>query len=136
MINDRINKKRMKLIGALFDKLCHFENLSATSSHVVDVGVVFFLLLLFLLNELYVRTYARSLTRALIISAYVRTHDNFALNWTELLAEVILPFLRTYVSTIFFVNLISHKKPFARTNEISILNTFETSTFRRTYVRA
>ena len=24
MINDRINKKRMKLIGALFDKFCHF----------------------------------------------------------------------------------------------------------------
>ena len=58
MINDRINKKRMKLIGALFDKFCHFENLSATSSHNVS-GVVFFLLLLFLLNELYVRTYAR-----------------------------------------------------------------------------
>ena len=59
MINDRINKKRMKLIGALFDKFCHFENLSATSPHVVDVGVVFFLLLLFVLNELYcdVRTY-------------------------------------------------------------------------------
>ena len=41
MIDDRINKKRMKLIGALFDKLCFFGmKLSATSSHVVDVGVV------------------------------------------------------------------------------------------------
>ena len=60
MINDRINKKRMKLIGALFDKFSYFEKLTG---NIISCGgwddVVFFLLLLFLLNDLYcdVRTY-------------------------------------------------------------------------------
>ena len=76
MINDRINKKRMKLIGALFDKFSYFEKLTG---NIISCGgwddVVFFLLLLFLLNELYVRTYARSLTRALIISSLIRTYN-------------------------------------------------------------
>ena len=42
MINDRINKKRMKLIGALFDKFWLTKNLPATSSHVVDEMMLFF----------------------------------------------------------------------------------------------
>ena len=42
MIDDRFNKKRTKLIGALFDKLCLFDiSLSATSSDVLLV-VLFF----------------------------------------------------------------------------------------------
>ena len=41
MIDDRINKKRMKLIGALFDKFWLTKNLPATSSHVVDEMMLF-----------------------------------------------------------------------------------------------
>ena len=62
MINDRINKKRMKLIGALFDKFCHFEKLTRNIISCGGCWCCFFLVVVVPLERA-IRTYVRTCRR-------------------------------------------------------------------------
>ena len=83
MIDDRINKKIMKLIGSLFNKLyLMVRDSSSTLFDDIVVVIVPFFFLLLVLHDLYVRTYEIFHLKLFVgfkifeqVTTYVRTND-------------------------------------------------------------